>query len=262
MIRGPASVVAAVADGRRAAEAIHLELAGRSPKGRKALLAEGRRRDGRVLGHAGRFDPLALGRTARAVVAEAPVERRAIDREDRPTMAMADFEVEARRCADCGCVAVNASDLATALVALDARIRTTRRTIAAEEFFDAVPRRTTVLEPGELVTEVVVPPLPRGSRQAFLKFRTRRSIDFPIASVAVLLRMKGGTVAEARIALGAVAPVPVRAAAAETFLRGKRLDADAAAKAAALALEGATPLAGNRFKLPVVRALVERALRG
>ena len=77
-----------------------------------------------------------------------------------------------------------------------------------------------------------------------------------------MLTMKGATVAGARIALGAVAPVPVRAVAAEAFLRGKRLDAETAGKAAALAVEGASPLAGNRFKIPIVRALVERAIRG
>ena len=262
MTRGPASVVEALAAGRRAAEAIQLQLTGRSAKSGKESRAEAQRRRDGILGSAGRFDPLALGRTARATVVEVPVGQRTIGGEDRATLPAEDFEIEARRCADCGCVAVNASDLATALVALDAKIKTNRRTIPAEDFFDALPRRTTVLGPGELVTEVVVPPLPSGARQAFLKFRTRKSIDFPIAGVAAVLTMKGATVAGARIALGAVAPVPVRAVAAEAFLRGKRLDAETAGKAAALAVEGASPLAGNRFKIPIVRALVERAIRG
>ncbi|MBI5501427.1 MAG: FAD binding domain-containing protein [Deltaproteobacteria bacterium] len=278
MARGPASVVEALAAGRRAAEAIHRELSGeaagsardeislrlRSGQSRKARQErQGRKGGGEEGAGGGRSccEPAALGRSRRASTVEAPVGKRTIGGEDRATLGAGEAGAEAHRCLDCGCVAVNASDLATALLALKASIRTNRRTIAAEEFFDARPRRSTVLEPGELVTELVVPAPPAGARQAFLKFRTRRSIDFPIASVAVVLEMERGRISEARIALGAVAPVPVRAAAAEAFLRGKRPDAATAAQAAALAVEGATPLGDNRFKLPIVRALVERAIR-
>ncbi|MBI5487579.1 MAG: FAD binding domain-containing protein [Deltaproteobacteria bacterium] len=274
MTRGPASVVEALAAGRRAALAIHRELGGVVAKegdgriSRKARQERQGRKGATGQGGTGAgggrtcFEPAALGRSRRATTIEVAVGKRTIGGEDRGTLAAELVEGEVRRCLDCGCVAVNASDLATALVALGASIRTNRRTIAAEEFFDARPRRSTVLEPGELVTELVVPPLAAGTRQAFLKFRTRRSIDFPIASAAVVMELRGGRIGAARIVLGAVAPVPVRAAAAEAFLRGKRPDGETAAKAAALAVEGATPLGENRFKVAIVKALVARAIRG
>ncbi len=106
-------------------------------------------------------------------------------------------------------------------------------------------------------------PRPRpGTRQCYLKFRTRHSIDFPIASVAAVVTEAGGLVAGARLALGAVAPIPLRATAAEEHLRGRRLDAAAAAEAAALAVADATPLGENRYKVAVLQALVRRALQG
>jgi CO/xanthine dehydrogenase FAD-binding subunit len=157
-------------------------------------------------------------------------------------------------------VAVSPSDLAPALIALEALIVTTRRVLAAEEFFAGGPLTSTVLEPGELVTEVRVPPLRPGSKQAFLKFRLRNAIDFPIVGVAAVIRHAGGRVEEARIALSAVAPMPLRLAAVEDFLRGKRLDEGVAAEAAALAVVDALPLPRSAYKVQLTRALVRRAI--
>ena len=254
MTVGPASVIEALAAGRRAAEAIHAGLAGGKAAARATVVS----RPPEAL----EFDAGALARSKRTAVSEVPIGQRKIDREVRATLAVEAMEAEARRCANCGCVAVNASDIAPALVALGAVIKTTRRTLAAEDFFAVGPRRSTVLEPGELVEEIVVPAPPAGVRQGFAKFRTRAAIDFPIASVAAVLTMKGDTVAGARIVLGAVAPVPLRAASAEAYLRGKRPDAATAAQAAALAVEGVTPLACNRFKVQIARALVGKVLAG
>ncbi|HSQ36582.1 MAG TPA: FAD binding domain-containing protein, partial [Acidimicrobiia bacterium] len=186
---------------------------------------------------------------------------RSLTGEDAATLPWSTLDAEARRCFNCGgCVAVNASDLAPALVALGAAIHTTRRTIFAQEFFAVGSRATTVLGPGELVREVVVPRPAAGTRQCYLKFRTRNSIDFPIAAVAALVTEAGGVVAAARLAVGAVAPIPLRATAAEEHLRGKRLDAAAASEAAALAVADATPLGDNRYKVAILQALVRRAL--
>jgi NADPH-dependent glutamate synthase beta subunit-like oxidoreductase len=255
MTIGPASVVEALAAGRRAAEAIHAGLANGKAATQATVVVS---RPTEAL----EFDAGALGRSKRVTESEVPVGQRKIDREDRATLAAEAVEAEARRCANCGCVAVNASDIAPALIALGAAIKTTRRTVAAEDFFAVEPRRSTVLEPGELVEEIVVPAPPAGARQGFSKFRTRASIDFPIASVAAMLTMKGDTVAGARIVLGAVAAVPLRAASAEAYLRGKRPDAATAAQAAALAVEGVTPLARNRFKVQIAKALVGKVLAG
>ena len=121
-------------------------------------------------------------------------------------------------------MAVNAADLAPVLVSLGATIRTTRRRIPAEEFFAVGPRATTVLSAGELVREVEVPLPAPGTRQCYLKYRTRRSIDFPIAGVAAVVTLSRGVVRFARLALGAAAPIPLRATGAEEYLVGRRLE--------------------------------------
>ncbi len=250
---GAATVVAAVAQGRRAALALDRHLGGRgalpvtSPNG-PAFLEE---------------NPASGAHSARAVPDEVPPAQRSIDREDTTTLPWSTLDAESRRCFNCGgCAAVNASDLAPVLVALGAAVHTTQRVIPAGEFFAVGPRATTILTPSELVREVVVPRPRPGTRQCYLKFRTRHSIDFPIASVAAVVTEAGGVVAGARLALGAVAPIPLRATAAEEHLRGRRLDAAAAAEAAALAVADATPLGENRYKVPVLQALVRRALQG
>jgi CO/xanthine dehydrogenase FAD-binding subunit len=95
-----------------------------------------------------------------------------------------------------------------------------------------------------------------------LKFRTRGSIDFPIAGVAAVVTEAGGVVAGARLALGAVAPIPLRATAAEEHLLGRNLDGTTAAEAAALAVADVAPLGENRYKVALLQALVRRALAG
>jgi len=146
-------------------------------------------------------------------------------------------DMEASRCLNCGCLAVNASDLAPALVAFAAKIKTTKRILDAEDFFDAGPVRSTVLDVDELVTEIEIPTPKPTTKQTFLKFRIRNSIDFPIVSVASAISMDGDTVADARIVLGAVAPVPLRAREVEGFLKGKVLNDEIAEAAAAVAFE-------------------------
>jgi CO/xanthine dehydrogenase FAD-binding subunit len=120
--------------------------------------------------------------------------------------------------------------------------------------------RTTVLEDDELVTGIVIPSPSRRSRQRYLKFRLRNAIDFPIVSVACLLVMDGDRVERVSIALGAVAPVPRRATEVEAFLQGRRLDGATVEEACAIAVKAALTLAGNGFKVPVVRALLRQAL--
>lgn len=159
------------------------------------------------------------------------------------------------------CFAVCPSDTAVALAALDAQVRIfgTRgeRSIAITDFFS--PLRN-ALEPGEMVVSIDLPRPSRTARQRFLKFTLRKPIDFAIVSVAVTIVEEDGICAEASIALGAVAPGPVRARAAEEALRGRRLDLEAAARAAEEAVAGAKPLRGNAYKIELVKALVKRAV--
>ena len=165
------------------------------------------------------------------------------------------------------CFYVHPSDTAPALVALDAVVRIAgpagARSVPAAEFF--VPpgkdyTRETVLQAGELVTEVVLPAQPGTVRGTYHKVRARGAWDFALAGAAVALRLADGRVEHARIALSGVAPVPWRVPAAEQALAGKRLGASAASKAAVAAAAGAQPLAGNGYKVELVRGAVEEAV--
>jgi xanthine dehydrogenase YagS FAD-binding subunit len=153
------------------------------------------------------------------------------------------------------CIAVHPSDVAPALIALNAKIVTTARTINAESFWDVKVASNTVLAPGEIITEIQVPAPPAGAKSAFLKFAIRKSIDFPIVNCAVLVG--GGA---PRIALNAVAPKPYRATKAEAALAGKPINEANAEAAGAAAVEDAKPLAATKYKVQIAKTLVKRAL--
>ncbi len=161
------------------------------------------------------------------------------------------------------CFAVCPSDTAIALTALGAKIKvkgpTGVKTIRIKDFYRTLGN---VLKPNEIVTEVRVPKPPgqKGLKQSFFKFRTRKAIDFAIASVAAIITVEGGTCKDARIVLGAVAPTPVRAAKAEQAIKGKAINAATAEEAAAAAVAGAVPLTMNAYKIEVIKVLVKRAI--
>ena len=162
---------------------------------------------------------------------------------------------------------VHPSDVAPALVALGATVRiagrTGARTVAMENFF-VTPRenvrRENILLPDEILTEVEVPTAPAGSKAIYVKEMVREIWDFALCSVAAMVTLKDGVVADARIVLGGVAPVPYRATNAEATLRGNALNEAAATAAGAAAVEGARPLAKNGYKVPLTQAVVKRAL--
>jgi xanthine dehydrogenase YagS FAD-binding subunit len=166
------------------------------------------------------------------------------------------------------CVAVHPSDPAVALLAYGASV-TVRgpagtRTLALAELLrppDEARRVENTLAGDELIEEVRVPPLPAGSRSAYLKAMDRKIWAFALVSVAVVVRLDAGKIAEARIALGGVANVPVRAPRAEAALAGAVPDEAAFERAASAALEGTQSLALNRYKLPLLRGLLTQALR-
>lgn len=161
-----------------------------------------------------------------------------------------------------GCLAVGPSDIAVALIALDARIVTTRRSLPAERFFKITATGTTVLEPDELIREIEVPKPPIGARQTYEKFTLRKPIDFAVVSVASILTVDNGVCKDARIVLGAVAPEPVRARKAEEVIKGRTLDDAIAAEAATRALADANPLKMNGYKVEIAKTLVKRAVLG
>ena len=120
--------------------------------------------------------------------------------------------------------------------------------------------KTTVLDADELVTEITIPAPKPAAGRATSSSAIRNSIDFPIVSVASVLTLAGGRVKTATIVLGAVAPLPLRAREVESYLKGRTLDEATAAEAGTIAIQGARPLAQNKFKAQIVRALLGKAI--
>ncbi len=168
------------------------------------------------------------------------------------------------------CVAVHPSDLAPALVALDAQVVIayadhdgTERAIPVAELLQpptADHRIEHRLPAGTAIAELRVPPQPEGARGAYLKAMDRHAWAFALTSAAAQLTLRDGVVERVRLVLGAVANVPYRATAAEDLLTGQRLTPELAARAAEAAVAGAAPLAHNGYKLPQARELARRAL--
>ena len=173
---------------------------------------------------------------------------------------MNQIETEASRCFNCGCLAVGPSDISMALVALDASIITTKRSVPAQVFFNATATSSNVLDADELIKEIFIPKPLTGTVQRYEKFTLRKPIDFAIVSVASVMTVDSGVCKDARIVLGAVAPEPLRARAAEEFLKGRLVDEKTAAEAGKLALEGAQPLNQNAYKVEIAKTLVKRTL--
>ena len=159
-----------------------------------------------------------------------------------------------------GCFAVSPSDIATALLALDARIVTTKRSLPAELFFKATVMSSTVLQAEELIKEIHIPKPAAGARQTYEKFTLRKPVDFAVVSVASVLTIDNEVCKDARIVLGAVAPDPVRARNAEEAIKGRILDEGVAEEAANRALAGARPLKMNHYKVEIAKTLVKRTI--
>ena len=164
---------------------------------------------------------------------------------------------------------VHPSDLAPMLLALGASVSVVgaegKRVIPLDKFFtlpaDGNIRRENVLKNDEIITQIQVPASPVAARSTYLKFKERESMDFALASVAAAVHLRANkSIAQARVVLGGVAPIPWRAPQAEQFLVGKTLSPDVLAEAARLALQGAQPLEKNAYKVPLAQTLVRRAL--
>jgi len=159
-----------------------------------------------------------------------------------------------------GCYAVHPSDAAPALIALDARINTTRRTIKAEDFFQAAQVKTTILDDDEIVTEIELPK-PSG-KSAFVKFALRKAIDFPIVNCAAMIDAAQNKATAARICLNAVYVKPYRAFKAEEAIVGKTIDETNAEAAGAAVMPDAKPLSQNAYMVVLAKAMVKRAILG
>jgi len=165
------------------------------------------------------------------------------------------------------CIATNPSDMCVAMAALEATIHvqgpTGSRAIPIGDFHllpGNTPDRETVLDPGDLITHVTLPPPKAGSKQVYLKLRDRASYEFALASAAIVITLAGGNVTYARIAMGGVGTKPWRSHEAETFLVGKPANAANFRKTAEAALHGAKAQSENGFKIELAKRCVANAL--
>lgn len=246
---GPATVAEAVGAGREAAWHITRRLLG-------ADVASGC--EASVCGIGQDLNAACLQPSRRADVPQLSLDDRlrSFTNEETGTLDRAAVEAEAARCFNCSCLAVNSSDLAPVLVALDAKIKTTNRVVTAEDFFQVNGDRTTALDDAEIVTEIQIPAPAPGAKSAFTKYALRKSIDFPIVSCAVAVDGE-----RARICLNAVHNTPYRAREAEKIVAGKAMIDDAVAEAAGeAAVADAQALEANRYKVLIAKAMVKRAL--
>ncbi len=166
------------------------------------------------------------------------------------------------------CIATNPSDMCVAMAALEAKIHVQGpkgpRAIAFGDFHllpGSTPHRETVLDPGDLITHVTLPPPIAGSKQLYLKLRDRASYEFALASAAVVLTITSGKITRARIALGGVGTKPWRSSEAEVALTNKAANDAIFRQAAEAALQGAKPQSENGFKIELAKRCLTHALR-
>ena len=167
------------------------------------------------------------------------------------------------------CVAVNPSDTAPALIALDAQFviknGDNERVVAAEEFFIGPGidiTKLTSLQPGDLLTAIRIPNTFAGKAHYFEKVRDRQVWDFALINIAASMNMSGSTIGDARMVVNGVAATPYRLHGVEAFIKGKARDKATADAAAEMAVDGAVTLRHNGYKVPLMKALVKRAIRG
>ena len=167
------------------------------------------------------------------------------------------------------CVAVSPSDSAPALIALDAQFviqgRGGERVVDAEDFFmrpSVDIERMTILEPGELLTAIRLPSTWAGATFYFEKVEDRKAWDFALMTVASAMRINGGVIEEVRMAVNGAAPYPIRLADSERVVRGQAPSDALGIEAGEVAVQDAQPLRHNEFKVPLMKNLIRRAVRG
>jgi xanthine dehydrogenase YagS FAD-binding subunit len=165
------------------------------------------------------------------------------------------------------CVATHPSDMAVAMMALEATVHTQgpkgERAITLDDFYlvpGSTPDRENVLVPGELITHVTLPALPSGTRSVYLKLRDRQQYEFALASSAIVVNVNGGSIQRARIAFGGVGTKPWRSREAEKALEGQPASPETFRRAADAAMASAKPLKYNAFKIELAKRALIRNL--
>ena len=187
---------------------------------------------------------------------ERPQAQRNLVDEDAFSFTADEFNREIHRCMNCACYAVNPSDTAPALIALGAKVVTTKRTLDAEEFFQVNVLSNTKLDKDEIITEIQIPV--KAEKSTYKRFAFRKSIDFPVVNVAISETADK----QYRVCLNAVAPVPHRCYEAEKVLNGKDITPELAEAAGEAAVIGAEPFEANKYKIQIAKTLVKRTLLG
>jgi xanthine dehydrogenase YagS FAD-binding subunit len=166
------------------------------------------------------------------------------------------------------CIATHPSDMAVAMMALEAVVHTEgakgERSIPLDKFYRVpgnTPNIESVLEPNELITFVTLPALASSTRSYYLKLRDRQSYEFALSSAAVVVKLNGDRIERARVALGGVGTIPWRSREAEQALEGKSANNETFKRAAQVAVKDAHPLHDNAFKVKLVQLCLTRALR-
>lgn len=241
---GTKTVVLAIAAGKKAADAMMAEFGEETePAAKEGFVKAGEH---------------CLDHTPQLETPHVPAGERTIDKEDEGTCSFEAIQTEANRCFNCSCYAVTPSDVATALMAVRAKIVTNKAEYSADDFFTTKVRIADFLDDDEIVTAIEVPAVSGVS--AYDKFRERESIDFAVVGLGTCYGVQDGIIESASIVLGAVAPVPVRAEKAEAFLAGKKVSEEVAAKAADLALADADPLEQTEYKVDIAKTLIKRSI--
>ena len=250
---GPATVIKAIAAGKETAVAINRHC------GLEPLEVE-KVQEAREAAKLASFDPGCRHSHSAVKSPLLPVEERGMDKEDMGALPEEAVRGEACRCFNCGCLAVNPSDMANMLYAYGARVRTSLRELDGAVFFAGSTRVKDILKPGEIVLEIVVPGPEPGTVAVYDKYRIRKSIDFAVLAVAGTYRLEDGLVKEISLVLGAVAPIPMKMTEVENYLRGKALNEETAREAAEIALRHAIPLEMNGYKIEMAKVMVRRFL--
>lgn len=249
VVTGPSTAVNAIAAGRRAANEINADF------GKEPVTAHSTASDSLLT-----FAPSAAQLSHTAKLHIRPLDELAVDLEDDFGLSQDEVLHEAARCLNCGCLAVNPSDLKTVLVCLDAEIVTNLRKVSAKELFCNPSHVKQPLLSGEIMTELLLPSKGAGWVSSYRKFRDRKSIDFATVGLATAYKVENNVISQACIVMGAVAPMPIAAVEAEAYLQGKPLNEETAEQASELALKNAQPVDDNRYKLPILKALIKRSL--
>lgn len=205
------------------------------------------------------YDEEGIKNTTGFKCTEIPVSERNLTKEDEIAPTEEEAVTEAKRCMNCGCYAVNPSDLAPALIACDATIVTNQREISAADFLGTNTKVCEVLSKGEVVKAVRIPAL-KGCEMHYDKFRVRESVDFAIVSLASIFATENGKITRAKLILGGVAPIPVRLNEVEGFLVGKEISKEVIEEAGAIAVKHAMPMSHNEYKINIIKAMIDTAI--